>query len=177
MKEFNSLDQGFTLIEIILVIGIISILILFATANFGNQVSYAKEAHISSDIMILESIIENHIRRTGRDGLIDFNKSLDYGYMYDEASIRQVIEEEKLFDSKGLMDKKSIVTRLNQNGYIDSGNYYGLSEEYLGSIGDRSLLKGRFLVQKISIGEDEIEGNVLNYNNIRVKVIYLNKNT
>lgn len=77
MKKFSQ-EEGFTLIEILVVILIIGILAAIAIPVFLNQRKQANEAALRSDIKNIAISIETHFKENPNDVTIEFTDIPDF---------------------------------------------------------------------------------------------------
>lgn len=76
--------EGFTLIELIVIMAVIAILVLLATPNFINKTQTAKTSQIINDIKVLEAKVDEYL--INHDTLDDWaTATLGEGQLYDRS--------------------------------------------------------------------------------------------
>lgn len=133
MKEKSK--NGFTLIEVLIVITIITILILLATTKFMNYAKKAKTENIKNDIKIAENILDEYLMHYDElpnswasTSISDLNKLANLGELYSTRGlIIQLNDNDSTYlniDKNFLLDKMN--TKLKGNFYTNLGGrvYY-----------------------------------------------------
>lgn len=80
MPNFKLRNKGFTLVELMVTITILSILMTIAIVSYGNVQRNARDGKRKSDISVIQSALEQYHADAGYyPASITFNSSLNYG--------------------------------------------------------------------------------------------------
>lgn len=131
-------QSGFTMIELIVVLAILSVVVLLAAPRFIGKTSDAKEAHIANDISLMERELLNKIIledfRVENLPLINTEElelALENETLYSKNG--KILETEKISNNFRLLDKnllENITSQLDGTFYITTENKVLYNKEY-----------------------------------------------
>lgn len=137
-KNTIKLQSGFTMIELIVVLAILSIVILLAAPRFIGKTSDAKEAHIANDISVMERELLNKIiledfwvEDLPLADMEELNKALENETLYSKNG--KILEKETINNDFRFLDKsllENITSKLDGTFYITTENEVLYNKKY-----------------------------------------------
>ena len=148
MKRIRAHQGGFTLLELMVVIAIISILAAITAPTFTRQITKAKLVEAQNIATQSQSFIEEYILLNG-----SFPSSTEF------AEIAPVVASDSIVKSIAVSDQEagagSVTVSLNSNTGVSEGNYLKYSRDENSNWSCESDMTSNLLPQQCTTVEEE----------------------